>query len=89
VRGRGGGIRLARKPEDIGLGQVLRITEQDSGPAECFDAASNQCAITGPCRLKGVLARAMGAFFAVLDEYTLADLTARNPALKQLLEPAA
>lgn len=35
------------------------------------------------------LGRALGAFFAVLDEYTLADLTARNPSLKQLLDPAA
>lgn len=89
VRGRGGGIRLAKRPQDIGLGQVLRITEQDRGPAECFDAASNQCAIAGPCRLKGVLGRAMAAFFAVLDDYTLADLTQRHPALKQLLDPAA
>lgn len=89
TRGRGGGIRLAKKPEEIGLGQVLRITEQGAGLTECFDPKTNQCAITGPCRLKGVLGRALGAFFAVLDEYTLADLTSRHPALKQLLDPAA
>ena len=88
VRGRGGGLKLAKKPEEIGLGEVLRLTEARSVLVECFDPVNNSCAISGPCRLKAVLGRALKAYFAVLDEYTLADLTAKNPALSRLLIPA-
>lgn len=85
VRGRGGGLRLAKKPEEIGLGDVLRVTERNSVLVECFNPKTNSCAITAPCRLKGVLNRALKAWFAVLDEYTLADLTDKNTALSRLL----
>src|SRR5215469_5735021 len=87
VRGRGGGIRLARKPDEIRLGDVLRVTEARSVLVECFNPMTNTCVISGPCRLKGVLGRALKAYFAVLDEYTIADLTGRNPALSRLLMP--
>jgi len=88
VRGRGGGIRLARRPDEIRLGDVLRVTEARSVLVECFNPMTNTCVISGPCRLKGVLGRALKAYFAVLDEYTIADLTGRNPALSRLLMPA-
>ena len=88
VRGRGGGLRLARRPEKIGLGEIVRATEEDFNIVECFDPATNTCAIIKPCRLKGALSRALNAYLAVLDEYTLGDLTARNPALERLLIPA-
>jgi Rrf2 family nitric oxide-sensitive transcriptional repressor len=89
VRGRGGGLRLARQPEKIGLGEIIRSTEDDLALVECFTPASNTCAIIKACRLRGALSRALGAYLAVLDEYTLADLTARNPALERILVPAA
>jgi Rrf2 family nitric oxide-sensitive transcriptional repressor len=89
VRGRGGGLRLARKPDKIGLGEIIRSTEEDMTMVECFDPASTGCAIVKSCRLRGALSRALGAYLAVLDEYTLADLTARHPALERLLLPAA
>jgi Rrf2 family nitric oxide-sensitive transcriptional repressor len=88
VRGRGGGLRLSRDPAHIGLGEILRITEENYTVVECFAPSSNTCTIAGPCRLKGVLGRALKAFFAVLDEYTLADLTQKHPALVRLLTPA-
>ena len=88
VRGRSGGLRLGCRPEEIGLGAVLRITEARSVLVECFNAKTNSRVISAPCRLKGVLNRALKAYFAVLDEYTLADLTDKNPALARLLIPA-
>jgi Rrf2 family nitric oxide-sensitive transcriptional repressor len=88
VRGRNGGIRLGMKPADIGLGAVLRVTEPELGHVECFDAKTNGCAISGACRLKGVLSSARRAYFEVLDEYTLADLTHKHSALSRLLMPA-
>jgi Rrf2 family nitric oxide-sensitive transcriptional repressor len=88
VRGRGGGVRLARPAERIGLGDVVRRTEEDFDMVECFAAATDRCAVSGACRLKGVLSRALDAYLAVLDEYTLADLTRRNSPLARLLQTA-
>jgi Rrf2 family transcriptional regulator, nitric oxide-sensitive transcriptional repressor len=85
VRGRGGGLRLARPPEKIGVGEVVRAMEEDFTMVECFDPKTNQCVITGPCRLRGALSRALKAYFAVLDEYTLADLAGQNPVLTRVL----
>jgi Rrf2 family nitric oxide-sensitive transcriptional repressor len=85
VRGRNGGLRLARKPEQIGLGEVVRVTEEDFTMVECFDRATNSCAIIGPCRLRGILRKALNAYFVVLDEFTLADLTQGNPILSRTL----
>jgi len=85
VRGRGGGLRLSRAPERIGLGEIVRMTEEDFTMVECFDSKSNTCAISGPCRLRGALSKALQAYFAVLDEYTLADLVVKNPVLERVL----
>lgn len=84
VRGRSGGLRLAREPSDINVAEVVRATEPHSNLVECFDARSNTCPIDGACGLKRALARAQEAFFAELERYTLADFTARKPALLKL-----
>ena len=55
---------------------------------ECFAPTANTCRITRACRLKGVLGEALKAYLAVLDTYTLADLTGRNAALGRILMPA-
>lgn len=86
VRGRGGGLRLAKPPEKIGLGEVVRAVEEDFTMVECFDPDTSKCVISGSCRLRGALSRALKAYFAVLDEYTLADLTSRHPVLARILE---
>lgn len=85
VRGKGGGIALARQAQDICVGQVLRDTEGKAMPAECFGPEESQCAIVSCCQLKSVLAEAVNAFFAVLDRYTLADITRNKHALTSIL----
>ncbi len=72
-RGRGGGLRLARAPEDIPLGAVIRRTEPDFHTVECFDGLANTCPILGVCGLADPLREATEAFLTVLDGYTLAD----------------
>lgn len=73
VRGRSGGFALAKRPEAINLGEVVRATESDFVLVECF-ARGSQCIITNCCRLPQVLNEALAAFVSVLDRYTLADL---------------
>jgi Rrf2 family nitric oxide-sensitive transcriptional repressor len=73
VRGRSGGFALARAPEEINVGAVVRATEPDFALVECF-ATGNQCIVTRRCRLPNVLNEALNAFIATLDKYTLADI---------------
>jgi Rrf2 family nitric oxide-sensitive transcriptional repressor len=85
VRGKGGGLQLARPAEAIGVGAIVRQTEGADLPAECFDRDHNTCRIVRVCRLAGVLREATAAFHAVLDRYTLADLTHNPQALMTIL----
>jgi Rrf2 family nitric oxide-sensitive transcriptional repressor len=86
VRGKGGGLTLARPADAISIGRVVRDTEGVAVPAECFDPhAKGRCVIASTCRLSGVLAEAVQAFYAVLDRYTLADLLRNRQALTQVL----
>jgi Rrf2 family nitric oxide-sensitive transcriptional repressor len=73
VRGRSGGLALAKRPNRIKLGEVLRATEPDFTLVECF-APEGNCLISPRCRLRGVLQEALSAFTGTLDRYTLADL---------------
>lgn len=85
IRGRVGGVRLGRPAEEIIVGDVVRATEDNLDLVECFDPATNRCPIAPACALAPALDEALSAFFAVLDRYTLADLTAKPRALERLL----
>ena len=85
TRGRSGGIRLAKAPEEIAVGTLVRATEEDFSLAECMQAGGRACAISPACRLKGMLHEALGAFLTVLDKYTLADIVVNHAALGPLL----
>lgn len=72
-RGSGGGIRLARPPESITLGEVVRYLEQRFALVECFRADGGACLLSPRCRLKPRLAAAREAFLNELDRTTLAE----------------
>ena len=74
VRGKGGGIRLAREPGEIRLGQVIRGSEGSSPIVECLAEAPVKCKIAPACRLSAILVGSFEAFYSKLDEHTLADL---------------
>jgi Rrf2 family nitric oxide-sensitive transcriptional repressor len=73
VRGKHGGLRLARSASEIVIGEVVRQTEPDFDLLECFNPEVDQCVITRSCILKSVLFDARDTFLSVLDKYTLAD----------------
>jgi len=85
-RGRGGGLRLDRRPHEIIVGEVVRWTEGTLKLVECFDLETNTCPLASACRFRQALHRALEAFFLVLDSYTLADLVSDRGVLAQLLE---
>jgi Rrf2 family nitric oxide-sensitive transcriptional repressor len=85
VRGKGGGIRLARDPEDIRLGQIVRTSEGGGPIVECLSDDQGACRIAPVCQLTEVLVRAFDALYASLDEYTLADLVRAPRKLKAIL----
>lgn len=84
-RGRGGGMRLVRAPEEINVGWLIRQTEPHMNLVECFNPEENTCPISPACGLKGALRRAQDAFFQVLDEYTLDQLLTQRNNLVPLL----
>ncbi len=83
-RGRNGGLILARPAAEICIGGVVRAMKRDAPVAECF-GANTSCLILPACGLRDPLAQAQEAFFATLDQYTLADVTGARTALNALL----
>ena len=88
IRGRSGGLMLGRAAAEITIGQVFRDFEAVLPFTECFAGHENTCPLAGPCRLKCVLADALAAFYAKLDQVTVADLVAGNDELQSLLRVA-
>ena len=84
IRGRNGGLRLAKPPAAINLGAIVRRTEPDMDLVACFDATA-RCAISKACVLQTVLHESLAAFLSVLDRYTLADLVAPHRELAMQL----
>jgi len=78
VRGRNGGFRLARAAAEIRIGDIVRLTEEGFGVADTAPP-------TGNGRLDSALERAQGAFLAVLDRHSIADVIGNDGELRALL----
>ncbi len=88
VRGKGGGIRLGRKPAEIVVGALVRDTEEDLAVMGCLSdsrTGTGFCRIEGCCVLRRALGEATLAFLRTLDGYTLADLLAPGARLARSL----
>ncbi len=87
VRGRNGGFRLARPPQEIAVGAVVRMTEGPLDVVECFNPATNTCPLMGVCILSRKMQEATAAFMAVLDDLTIADIAANRGQLMDRIVP--
>ncbi|HQZ13328.1 MAG TPA: iron-responsive transcriptional regulator RirA [Devosia sp.] len=85
VRGRHGGIRLGRPASDITLLDTIKLTEESFAMAECFEGGDVSCPLVDACDLNAALREALGAFFNVLDSYTIADLVQKRVSLRERL----
>lgn len=86
VRGRSGGIRLARPASEMRVGDIIRDIEDNIELAECFKDGEPECPLIHTCGLSQALHRALTAFFDTLNEYTVDDLTAKQHNIHVLLE---
>lgn len=78
VRGKNGGMRLARPPADIRLGRFIKDIEDDIAVVRCMrDDEHVACLVGDACLARDAFAEGLDAFFATLDRYTLADVLAR------------
>lgn len=85
VRGRKGGVRLAKPADTITLYDVVRVTEESFAMAECFEGGAVECPLVDSCALNGALYKALNAFFGVLQGYTIEDLVLARPNMRSLL----
>ncbi len=82
TRGKGGGMRLSRPPQEINIGAVVRGSEANPQAAAYFrDAGRSRCCTGSIDFLNGILSSAVDSFFAALETYTLADLLATRSQL--------
>lgn len=85
VRGRNGGIRLARPATEITVFDVVRVTEDSFAMAECFENDAVECPLVDNCELNAALREALGAFFTVLSQYTIERLVHSRRNVRDLL----
>ncbi|MGF1477116.1 MAG: RrF2 family transcriptional regulator [Geminicoccaceae bacterium] len=84
-KGRGGGVRLERDPTTIIVGDVIRAMEDDLAIVECLGHA-RFCRVAGVCGARNVFAKALEAYFAVLDAATLEDIATNTDGLRGALK---
>lgn len=86
VRGRGGGLKLARPAEMLNVGAIVRKMEDVGSFVECFAPATNTCVVTPACGLRHALSGAVEAFALHLDAVTVEDLVRNRGNFKLLLD---
>lgn len=79
MRGRRGGLKLARPPAEIRIGDVVRLTEETRIQADCFGQFSEECPIKPAAPINRIFDSALDAFIEVLDQHTLQDLVTARP----------
>ena len=84
-RGRGGGLRLKKDPNDIFVGEVLRKLEADKPLVECFSAEGSNCRLTSACGLSIALSNAQEVFFRALDDLSLSSVLSLSKGMPNLL----
>ncbi|MFN8571017.1 MAG: Rrf2 family transcriptional regulator [Gemmatimonadaceae bacterium] len=88
IRGRNGGLRLARSPEEINIADVIRSTEENLAIVPCLDGTDAPCPISSVCQLSNAVDEALNAFFTTLKRFTLADMCRDRGELQRVLASA-
>ena len=79
VRGKGGGYKLARAPEQYTVGSILRTTEESMAPVACLDSDAEACPRAAECRTLNMWRGLDKLINNYLENITLADLMHSDP----------
>ena len=79
VRGKGGGYRLTRSPEQYTVGSILRVTEDSMAPVACLEPGAETCPRSAECRTLGLWKGLDKVIRDYLDKYTRAELMHTDP----------
>ena len=74
VRGKGGGYRLTRTPEQYTVGEILRLMEGSLSPVACLEQNPMQCTRAAHCRTLPMWKELYHMVNDYFDSITLADL---------------
>lgn len=85
IRGRNGGLRLARTPDQINIADVIRATEDNLAIVPCLDGGDSPCPISTVCQLSNAVDEGLNAFFNTLKRFTLADMCKDRGELQRAL----
>lgn len=77
LRGKGGGYRLTRRPEDYPLGEILRKTEGNLAPVSCLEPCTPSCPRSADCPTLPLWKDLDRLINDYLDSRTLADLISK------------
>lgn len=78
LRGKGGGYRLARTPEQYTIGSILRLTEGSLAPVACLEDQPNQCERATTCKTLKMWEGCYKVINEYFDGITLQDLLEQN-----------
>lgn len=74
MRGKGGGYRLTRDPDEYPVGEILRVTEGSLAPVACLVEKAPPCRLSSSCRTLPLWKELDALVNRFLDSKTLADL---------------
>lgn len=76
LRGKGGGYRLTRDPDEYTVGSILRLTEGSLAPVSCLEDEAEQCQRMANCRTLEMWRGLNDMINEYFDAITVADLAA-------------
>ena len=80
LRGKGGGYRLTKNPEQYTVGGILRLTEESLAPVACLEETAGTCTRSGQCRTLALWQGLDKVIQDYLESVTIADLIEQCPA---------
>ncbi len=81
LRGKGGGYRLTRRPEQYTVGSILKLTEGSLAPVACLECSPNRCGRSDDCRTLPMWEKLNKLIDDFFEGITIADLA--NDSEKQ------
>lgn len=74
LRGKGGGYRLKKAPDQYTVGSILRLTEESLAPVACLEKNADVCPRMGRCRTLPLWQGLDKVIYDYLESVTIADL---------------